>query len=50
MFIKFSQAYLQKCITWPNFFGEGHREWNKVCIEASLRPMKLNTLVKTRLV
>jgi hypothetical protein len=48
--IKFSQTYLQKCITWPNFFGKGNRQWNKVCIEASLRPMKSNTLVKTRLV
>jgi hypothetical protein len=48
--IKFAQTNLQKCITWPNKFGKGRQEWNKACIEVGLRPKKLNTLVKTRLV
>jgi hypothetical protein len=41
---------LQKCITCSNKSIKGCQEWNKACIEAGLRPKKLNTLVKTLLV
>jgi hypothetical protein len=50
VFIKSTYANLQKCITWPKKFGKCHKKWKRACIEASLRPKKLNTLVKTQLV
>jgi hypothetical protein len=46
--IKFAQAYLHKCITWPNKSGKDHQEWNKICIEVGLK--QPNTPMKTRLV
>jgi hypothetical protein len=48
VFIKYDQAKKIKCIIWPIFFYKGCQKWNKVCIEASLRPIKLNIAVKTR--
>ncbi len=48
--IKSTSVNLQKCITWPKKLGKDHQEWNKACIEASLRPKKLNILMKTKLV
>jgi hypothetical protein len=41
---------MQKCITWPKKFGKGHKKWNKACIEVGLKPIKLNTPLKTMLV
>jgi hypothetical protein len=49
-FIKFVEIDLQKCITWPKKFGEGHQEWNKIYIEVSLKPKNLNIPLKIRLV
>ncbi len=46
--IKSTQVDLKKCITWPKKFGKGHQEWNKTCIEVSLKPKKLNILMKTK--
>jgi hypothetical protein len=40
--IKFAQSDLQKCITWPKFFGKGRQEWNKACSKSNLPPRKLN--------
>jgi hypothetical protein len=48
--IKFVETYLQKCITWPKKFSEGHQEWNKIYIEISLRPKNLNVPMKIKLV
>jgi len=48
--IKSTQVNLQKCITWPKRLGKDHQEWNKACIEASLRAKNLNILVKMKLV
>jgi hypothetical protein len=48
--IKFVGVDMQKCITWPKKFGEGHQGWNKIYIEVSLRPQKLNIPLKIRLV
>jgi hypothetical protein len=31
--IKVIESNLQKCIMWPNFFGEGRQGWNKVHID-----------------
>jgi hypothetical protein len=50
VFIKSTRANLQKWITWPKKFRKSHQEWNKACIEASLRPRKLNIPEKTKLV
>jgi hypothetical protein len=47
-FIKFVEVDLQKCITWPKKFGEGHQEWNKIYSEVNLRPKKLNVPLKIR--
>ncbi len=41
---------MQKCITWPNKSNKGRQEWNKACIEIGLKPRKLNTPVKTKVV
>jgi hypothetical protein len=46
--INFAQANLQKCIIWLKKFGKGTQEWNKACLETSIRPRKLNTPMKTR--
>lgn len=48
VFIKFVHVDLQKCIIWPNKFGTGQHEWNKVCIEVNLRLNNLNILMKIR--
>jgi hypothetical protein len=40
----------QKCITWPKKYNKGQHECNKACIEFDLRPRKLNTPMKTKLV
>ncbi len=48
--IKFAKVDLQKCITWQKESDKGCQEWNIVCIESSLRPRKLITPMKTRLV
>jgi hypothetical protein len=40
------QGAIQKCITWPNFFGKGKQAWGKACIKFRLRPRKLNIFVK----
>jgi hypothetical protein len=50
MYTKSPWVDLQKCITWLKKFGEGHQEWSRACIEVGLKPKKLNTLVKTKLV
>jgi hypothetical protein len=42
VYIKSTQANLQKCITWPKKFGKGRHEWNKACVETSIHPKKLN--------
>ena len=47
--IRTAQADIQKCITWPKKSGKGRQEWEKACIDAGMRPRKLNTPVKTRL-
>ncbi len=33
VFIKFAQANLQKCLTWPKKFGKGRQEWNKALLK-----------------
>jgi hypothetical protein len=38
--IKSIQTYLQKCIIWPKKFGKGRHEWNKVCVEIGVHPIK----------
>lgn len=42
------QASLQKTTTWTKKIGKGRIEWNKACVDSSLRPRKLKTLVKIR--
>jgi hypothetical protein len=32
VFIKSTQAKLQKCITWLKKLGKGRHEWNKGCV------------------
>jgi hypothetical protein len=34
MSIKNAQFDIQKCITWPNFFGKDKQEWNKEHMDA----------------
>ncbi len=46
--IKFVQAYIQKCITWPKKSGKERLLWNKACVKTIIHPKNLNTLVKTR--
>jgi hypothetical protein len=43
VFVKSTQADLQKCITWPKKSRKGMQEWNKACVKTSIRPKKLNT-------
>jgi hypothetical protein len=46
--IKSVQAHLQKCIIWPKKSRKGRQEWNKACVETSIRPRKSNILVKIK--
>jgi len=46
--IKSTQANLQKCIIWPKKSRKRRQEWNKACVETSIRPRKLNTPMKTK--
>ncbi len=48
IYVKSTQADLQKCITWFKKFGKGRQELNKTCVETNIWPKKLNTLMKTR--
>ncbi len=48
VFIKTAQGDVQKCIIWPNKSKKGKREWENACVNSSLPPRKMNTLVKTR--
>ncbi len=50
VFTKCAHVILCKCISYLNKASKGWQEWNKTCVETSLRPRKLNTLMKTRLV
>jgi hypothetical protein len=36
VFIEYTQANLQKCIIWPQKFGNGKHEWNKACVEVGI--------------
>jgi hypothetical protein len=49
-FVKCAHVNLHKYIYFFLKSNKGWQEWNKACVKASLRPRKLNTLVKTRLV
>jgi hypothetical protein len=46
--MKYAHLDLQKCIIWPETFGNGRQEWNKACSNFNLLPRKLNILMKTR--
>jgi len=46
--IKSIEVDLQKCIIYPMKFGKGRQKWNKACLETSIYPRKLNTLVKSK--
>jgi len=46
--IKYAHLDLQKCIIWPETFGNGRQEWNKACSNFNLLPRKLNISMKTR--
>ncbi len=46
--IKSTQTYLQKSITWLQILGKRRYEWMKACVTTSFKPIKLNTLIKTR--
>jgi hypothetical protein len=46
--IKSTQTYLQKSITWHQTLGKRRYKWMKACVIASLKPIKLNTLIKTK--
>jgi hypothetical protein len=50
VFTKCAHVILCKCISYLNKASKGWQEWNKTCVETSLRPRKLNTLMKTKLV
>jgi hypothetical protein len=47
-FINVVQGAIQKCITWPKFFGKGKQTWGKACIKFRLKLTKLNIFMKTR--
>jgi hypothetical protein len=47
-FIKSTQAYLQKCITWLKKSKKGKQEWNKPCLEIEIRPENLNNPIKIK--
>jgi hypothetical protein len=36
VYIKSTQANLQKCITWPKKSRKGRQEWNKACLETRI--------------
>jgi CRISPR/Cas system CMR-associated protein Cmr5 small subunit len=46
--IKYTQTYLQISITWSKTLGKRKYEWMKACVITSLKPIKLNTLIKTK--
>ncbi len=46
-FIKFAKENLEKCITKPNKSRKDKQKWNRACIDLSLCPRKLNTLMTT---
>ncbi len=48
--IKGVQINIQKCIIWLNISGKVKLAQEQACLNARLRPRKLNTLVKTRYV
>ncbi len=48
VFVKSTQANLQKCITWPKKSRKGMQGWNKACVKTSIHPKKLNILVKIK--
>jgi hypothetical protein len=50
VFVKCAHAILHKCINCLNKSNKGWKKWNKAYVETNLRPRKLNTLMKTRLV
>ncbi len=48
VFIKSTQAHLQKSIIWLKKFGKGRQEWNEACFETIIWPRKLNIPIKTK--
>jgi len=46
--IKSTQIYLQKSITWHQTLRKTRYEWMKACVIASLKLIKLNTLIQTK--
>lgn len=48
--IKTAQANVQKCITCLRKFDKGKQPWEKVCVDSSFSPLKLNTFMKMRYV
>jgi hypothetical protein len=46
--LKFAQANLQKCITWPKQSRKGKDEWMKSYIIIGFMLRKLNILIKTK--
>jgi hypothetical protein len=48
VFIKFTQIYLQKFITWPKKSLKGRQEWDKTYIKVKICLTKLNNLFKIR--
>ncbi len=48
--IKETQYILHKTITWTKKSGKGRQEWHKACMNSSVPPWKLKTLVKTKFV
>jgi hypothetical protein len=48
VFIKSTQANLQKCITWFKKLGKGRHEWNKGSVETDICPKKLSIPMRTK--
>jgi len=47
-FIKIVQSTILKCIIWAKITSKGKKSWEKTCIEYGLKPIILNTPMKTR--